>query len=160
MVPSVICALESLRPRNLNQTIRIFSNKFVKKSFIPTVEHHHFVSFVGENFDNVSFLRLCFDDESLVILKFLQWLTVVEPLLVEQQFQAGVVVVWHQDLDLYKKKKLCVMTILNNNLVYLDEQQLLDSGDLGVRPADEDCLRSRARRLGLLSRSWLRSGDK
>lgn len=43
---------------------------------------------------------------------------------------------------------------------YRDEQQLLDSGDRGFRPADDDCLRTFDLLLGLPSRSWLRSGDK
>lgn len=42
----------------------------------------------------------------------------------------------------------------------LDEQQLLESGERGVRPAEEDCRRNRCRRRGLPSRSRLRSGDK
>lgn len=43
---------------------------------------------------------------------------------------------------------------------HLDEQQLLESGERGVRPADDDCRRNRVRRLGLPSRSRLRSGDR
>lgn len=44
--------------------------------------------------------------------------------------------------------------------MYLDEQQLLDSGERGFRAADDDCLRTFDLLLGLPSRSWLRSGDK
>lgn len=40
------------------------------------------------------------------------------------------------------------------------EQQLLESGDLLVLAIDDDCLRRRALLLGLVSLSWLRSGDK
>lgn len=43
--------------------------------------------------------------------------------------------------------------------MYLDEQQLLDSGERGFFPADDDCLRT-FDLLGLPSRSRLRSGDK
>lgn len=44
--------------------------------------------------------------------------------------------------------------------MYLDEQQLLDSGERGFRPADDDCRRTFDLRLGLPSLSRLRSGDK
>lgn len=43
---------------------------------------------------------------------------------------------------------------------HLDEQQLLESGERGVRAADDDCLRNLDLRRGLPSRSWLRSGDR
>lgn len=37
--------------------------------------------------------------------------------------------------------------------IYLDEQQLLDSGERGFRVADDDCLRTFDLLLGLLSLS-------
>lgn len=44
--------------------------------------------------------------------------------------------------------------------IHLDEQQLLDSGERGLRAADDDCLRTFDLLRGLPSLSWLRSGDK
>lgn len=41
-----------------------------------------------------------------------------------------------------------------------EEQTLVESGDLELRAAEELCLLKIWRRWGLLSRSWLRSGDK
>lgn len=43
---------------------------------------------------------------------------------------------------------------------YLDEQQLLESGERAVRAVEDDCLRTRLLRRGEFSLLWLRSGER
>lgn len=97
IVPSVICAHESLRPRYLCWMIQT-QNKIALDTIIKTFRMHggklnsendalrneynqihtdrcrHFASFGVENFDNESFLRWYFGVEIHVKLKSLRWL--------------------------------------------------------------------------------------